>query len=166
MNHGSLVHWKIVNLGKMWNIKKFQIFGDPNFCEPSSHIFSVNFELWFTFFLSSQISSEPVNHGSKITAAPKKFYFFMKLHHKLSTWILGSLELVLMNSWVNKVFLFLRTVPPISGQSSGTRQVPVKKRHKCLPCPFLGWPNGWLCRSKKLFYDNFNLHQMNRDGLK
>jgi hypothetical protein len=30
----------------------------------------VNFELWFTFFLSSQISGEPVNHGSQITPAP------------------------------------------------------------------------------------------------
>jgi hypothetical protein len=27
--------------------------------------------LWFTFFLSSQISGEPVNHGSQITQAPK-----------------------------------------------------------------------------------------------
>ena len=29
--------------------------------------------LWFTFFLSSQISGEPVNHGSKITPAPNIF---------------------------------------------------------------------------------------------
>jgi hypothetical protein len=47
-------------------------FCELNFCEPSSPIFPVNFELRFTFFLSSQISGEPVNHGSQITPAPKK----------------------------------------------------------------------------------------------
>jgi hypothetical protein len=45
---------------------------EPNFCEPSSHIFSVICDLWFTFFHSSQISREPVNHGSQITPAPTR----------------------------------------------------------------------------------------------
>jgi hypothetical protein len=31
----------------------------------------MDFFLWFTFFQSSQISGEPVNHGSQITPAPK-----------------------------------------------------------------------------------------------
>jgi hypothetical protein len=50
---------------------------EPNFCEPSLHIFLVNFELWFTFFLSSQIYSEPVNHVSQITQAPIFFHAHM-----------------------------------------------------------------------------------------
>jgi hypothetical protein len=51
---------------------------EPNFCEPSSHIFSVNFDLWFTSFQSSQISRVPVNHGSQITPAPKGAYSQIK----------------------------------------------------------------------------------------
>ena len=66
--------------------KIFSIFTkrarEPNFCEPSSHIFSVNFVLWFTFFQSSQISGEPVNHGSQITPAPKKR--FEKFNNKVT----------------------------------------------------------------------------------
>jgi hypothetical protein len=33
---------------------------ESNFCQPSSHIFSVNFDLWFTFFHSSQIIPAPI----------------------------------------------------------------------------------------------------------
>ena len=48
-------------------------FYETNFCEPGSHDFSVNFDLWFTYFHSSQKSREPVNHGSQITQAPLFF---------------------------------------------------------------------------------------------
>jgi hypothetical protein len=53
--HKSLVHKILVHkiqVHKSLGHRKFGIF------------------LWFTFFLSSQISSEPVNHGSQITPAP------------------------------------------------------------------------------------------------
>jgi hypothetical protein len=48
--HKILVHKRLVH--KSLGHRKFGIF------------------LWFTFFLSSQISGEPVNHGSQITPAP------------------------------------------------------------------------------------------------
>ena len=47
--------------------------GNGNGCEPGSHDFSVNFDLWFTHFHGSQKSREPVNPGSQITQAPKSF---------------------------------------------------------------------------------------------
>jgi hypothetical protein len=56
-----------LNRKKILFIKRVR---EPNFCEPSSHIFPVNFDFWVTFFQSSQISREPVNHGSQITRAP------------------------------------------------------------------------------------------------
>ena len=64
--HKSLVHK--IQVHKSLGRRKFGIF------------------LWFTFFLSSQISSEPVNHGSQITPAPIKpvnTYFYLPTfnHH-------------------------------------------------------------------------------------
>jgi len=59
--HKSLVHKILVHkiqVHKSLGHRKFGIF------------------LWFTFFLSSQISSEPVNHGSQITPAPKNVVIF------------------------------------------------------------------------------------------
>ena len=52
-------------------------------CEPSSHNFSVNFGLRFTFIQSSHISHASVNLGSHFTQAPnffnKKIYFSKKV---------------------------------------------------------------------------------------
>jgi hypothetical protein len=59
-----------LNRKKIIFLKRFCL---PNLLEPNSHIFSVNFDLWFTFFHSSQITREPVNNGSKITSALKNY---------------------------------------------------------------------------------------------
>jgi hypothetical protein len=72
----SLVHISFVymylNRKNFTFIKRIRepSFCEPNLCEPSSHNYSVNFDLWFTCFHSTKISREPVNHGSQITSAP------------------------------------------------------------------------------------------------
>jgi hypothetical protein len=68
MVHNSLVHLYLKRK-KFIFIKKLREpnfcepkLGELNLCEPSSHIFSVHSDLWFTFFHSSQIlrgTSEP-----------------------------------------------------------------------------------------------------------
>ncbi len=105
-------------------------FCEPNLCEPSSHIFSGNFILWFTLFQSSQISGEPVNHGSQITQRP----FFHQLwanHLPLDIsrrrlyfgilWVDFKMILYQMLSWNQSfnsaVHLLLRLVSNLTRQS-------------------------------------------------
>ena len=69
--HKILVH-TYLDRKKFFLIKRIRApnLCEPNLCAPSSYIFSENFDLWFTFFHSSQILREPVNHGPQITPAP------------------------------------------------------------------------------------------------